>query len=193
MSRIIRSVLAAGAGVAVLVGGVTVAVADEPATPAAPAAAAAPQPTAVRLKAEHSGQCLTIGKASLRNGTDAIQSACADDALNQRFDMVPTGAGTFELRARHSGKCLEVQNSGTTSGSVVQQYWCGQGKHHNWRLAMVDIAKELYELRPAHIPANMTRCLDIASASKEEGAAARLWACNGTAAQKWRIEPVTAV
>ncbi|MGW2563610.1 RICIN domain-containing protein [Streptomyces sp. NPDC001514] len=192
MSRIVRSVLAVAASVAALAGGVTVAVADETPTPSTPSAVAAVAPSTVRLKAEHSGQCLTIAKASLRNGTDTVQSACADNAENQRFDMVSTGAGTFELRAKHSGKCVEVEASGTTAGSAVQQYWCGQGKHQNWRLVMVDIAKDLYELRPAHVPQNTTRCLDITSASKEDGAIARLWACNGSAAQKWRIEPVTA-
>ncbi|MEU2157297.1 RICIN domain-containing protein [Streptomyces sp. NPDC019396] len=192
MSRITRSVLALGASFAALAGGVTVAVADEPSTPPAPSVAAAVPPSAVRLKAEHSGQCLTITKASLRNGADAVQSVCADDAANQQFDMVATGAGSFELRAKHSGKCLEVQSSGTKTGSVVQQYWCGQGSHQTWRLVMVDIAKELYELRPGHVTQTVNRCLDIASASKDDGARSQLWACNGTAAQKWRIQPVTA-
>lgn len=189
MSRIIRSVLAVGASVAALAGSVTVAAADETPTPSGAAAAV---PSAVQLKAEHSGQCLTIAKASLRNGANAVQSACADDAGNQQFDMVSTGAGTFELRAKHSGKCLEVEGAGIKTGSVVQQWWCGGLQHQRWRLAMVDIAKELYELRPAHTAQDMNRCLDVASASKEDGASAQLWACNGTAAQKWRIQPVTA-
>ncbi|MEV3987929.1 RICIN domain-containing protein [Streptomyces sp. NPDC049837] len=190
MSRIIRSVLAVGAGVAVLAAGVTVAVADEPTT--APAAAAPAIAPAVQLKAQHSGQCLTIAKGSLRNGADAVQSACADDADNQQFDMVPTGAGTFELRAKHTGKCLEVQASGITAGSVVQQWWCGGRQNQQWRLRVVDLANELYELQPAHTPRTPTRCLSITSASKDDGAGAQLWPCSGSPAHKWRIQPVTA-
>ncbi|MGW6970360.1 RICIN domain-containing protein [Streptomyces sp. NPDC054952] len=195
MSRIVRSVLAVGASLAALAGGVTAAVADEqPAALAAvPAVAAeATAPSAVQLKVEHSGQCLTIPTVSMRNGAKAIQSACADGADNQRFDLVPTGAGTFELRAVHSGKCLEAENSGTSAGTLVQQWWCVEAPQQRWSLAMVDIAKELYELRPAHTPPNVNRCLDIAASGKEDGASAQLSACNGKASQKWRLQPITA-
>ncbi|MEU9232321.1 RICIN domain-containing protein [Streptomyces subrutilus] len=190
MSRIVRSVLAIGASTAVLAAGVTVAVAaDKPSTPTAAAVAA---PSAVQLKAEHSGKCLSIGNAGLRNGINASQSTCAGDAENQKFDMVPTGAGTFELKFKHSGKCLDVESSGTTTGTVVQQWWCVGAQNQRWRLVMTDIANELYELRPAHTPANLDRCLDVTSASTADGAGIQLWSCNGTAAQKWRIQPVTA-
>ncbi|MGA5410344.1 RICIN domain-containing protein [Streptomyces lavendulocolor] len=194
MSRIVRSVLAIGTGVAALAGGLTVAVAvaDEPSAPAAASAAAVAPPTAVRLRAGAGDLCLTIARASLRNGTDATASACADDAENQLFDLVPTGAGTFELRAGHSGKCLEVQSAGTKAGSVVQQWWCGQGQHQRWSMIMVDIAKESYELRPVHTATGTNRCLDIAPVGKDAGASAQLWPCNGSGAQKWRLEPVTA-
>ncbi|MFJ8650259.1 RICIN domain-containing protein [Streptomyces sp. NPDC093546] len=208
MSRIVRSALAVVAGVAALAGGVTVAVADEARpqpTPAATtvstatvnagdarAAAAASTPSTVQLRAVHSDKCLTIPGASLRNGVNTVQSACADDAVNQRVDMVPTGAGTFELRFGHSGKCLDVEGAGIKTGTAVQQWWCVGADNQRWRLVMVDIAKELYELRPAHLAAGTDRCLDVESSSKADGAIARLWACNGTAAQQWRIHPVTA-
>ncbi|MFF8293293.1 RICIN domain-containing protein [Streptomyces sp. NPDC016309] len=209
MSRIVRSALAVAAGVAALAGGVTVAVADEARpqpTPAATtvstatvnagdaraAATAASTPSAVQLRAVHSDKCLTTPDASLRNGVNSVQSTCVADAENQRIDMVPTGAGTFELRFGHSGKCLDVEAAGTTTGTVVQQWWCVGKPNQHWRLVMVDITNELYELRPAHTPAGTNRCLDIASASKDDGAVARLWACNGTPAQQWRIHPVTA-
>ncbi|MFI6412490.1 RICIN domain-containing protein [Streptomyces sp. NPDC050585] len=211
MSRIVRSALAVAAGVAALAGGVTVAAADEARPQLAPAATttavstsagdpgdaraaatAAPAPSAVQLRAAHSDKCLTIPNASLRNGVNSVQSACAADAGNQQIDLVPTGAGTFELRFGHSGKCLDVEAAGTKSGTVVQQWWCVGAQNQRWRLVMVDIANELYELRPAHTPAAMNRCLDVESSSKADGAAARLWACNGSAAQQWRVHPATA-
>ncbi|WP_051774137.1 RICIN domain-containing protein [Streptomyces sp. NRRL S-237] len=201
MSRIVRSVLAVGASVAALVGGVSAAVAEE--SPAAPASVTAPSaatavtsaaagPSTVQLRAEHSGQCLTLPKASLRNGVNAVQSACADGAENQWFDLAATGAGTFELRAGHSGKCLDVEGAAITSGTPVQQWWCVGAPQQRWRLVMVDIAKELYELRPTHTAPTTDRCLGIASASKDDGASAQLGMCSGTAAQKWRLQPVTA-
>ncbi|OKJ94718.1 hypothetical protein AMK26_32640 [Streptomyces sp. CB03234] len=156
------------------------------------AATAASRPSAVQLRAVHSDKCLTTPNASLRNGVNSVQSTCVADAENQRVDMVPTGAGTFELRFAHSGKCLDVEAAGTTTGTVVQQWWCVGKPNQRWRLVMVDITNERYELRPAHTPAGTNRCLDIESSSKADGAIARLWACNGTAAQQWRIHPVTA-
>ncbi|MEU0670205.1 RICIN domain-containing protein [Streptomyces lavendulocolor] len=209
MSRIVRSALAVAAGVAALAGGVTVAVADEARPQPTPAAttvstttvdaggaravaAAAAAPSAVQLRAVHSDKCLTTPNASLRNGVNTVQSTCVADAENQRVDMVPTGAGTFELRFAHSGKCLDAEAAGTATGTVVQQWWCVGKPNQQWRLVMVDITNELYELRPAHTPAGMSRCVDIESASKNDGAIARLWACNGTPAQQWRIHTVTA-
>ncbi|MBD0742218.1 RICIN domain-containing protein [Streptomyces sp. CBMA152] len=183
MSRIIRVSLALTAGAAALAGSLTAAQADE--NTAAPAAGTA----TVQLQAAHSGQCLTIEKGSLRNGANAVQTKCADGVDSQLFDMVPTGDGTLELRPKHSGKCLEVENSGTTGGANVQQWWCTGGAQMHWRPILVDITKDLYELRPAHAPA---RCLEIKSSSLNEGANAQLWYCNGTTAQQWQIKPVKA-
>ncbi|MFJ6948406.1 RICIN domain-containing protein [Streptomyces wuyuanensis] len=209
MSRIVRSALAIAAGVAALAGTVTVAVADETrpeptpaptavatsavdAAAARAAAVAASAPSAVQLRAVHSDKCLTTPNASLRNGVNSVQSTCVADAENQRIDLVPTGAGTFELRFGHSGKCLDAEGAGTKSGTAVQQWWCVGAQNQRWRMVMVDIAKEAYELRPAHAPLTSNLCVDIESASKTDGADARLWACNGTPAQQWRIHPVTA-
>ncbi|WP_406340272.1 RICIN domain-containing protein [Streptomyces sp. NBC_00648] len=184
MSRIIRGALAVTAGLAALAGTVTaVHAADTTTTTAAEAAT-------VQLQAAHSGQCLTIAKGSLRNGANAVQSTCADGVDSQLFELAPTGDGTLELRPKHSGKCLEVENSGTEGGANIQQWWCSGGTNMRWRPFLVDVAKDLYELRPAHTTA--ARCLDIKSGAVTEGANAQLWYCNGSAAQQWQIKPVKA-
>ncbi|MEU8581336.1 RICIN domain-containing protein [Streptomyces abikoensis] len=190
MSRITRAVLAAGACVAALAGGVSTA-STASADEVAPQAAVAVAPKAVQLQLQHSGKCLTIPGGSLRNGVNAVQSTCADGAENQVFDLVSVGSATFELRAKHSGKCLDVENSGVKPGTAVQQWWCVDQPQQRWRMVMVDVVNELYELRPAHA-LDQNRCLDIASASKDDDAKAQLWYCNGTAAQRWRIQPVKA-
>ncbi|MEV6550946.1 RICIN domain-containing protein [Streptomyces sp. NPDC051597] len=185
MSRIIRAALAATAGLAALAGTATAVHADDTTTNNA-----APEVATVQLQAAHSGKCLTIDKASLRNGANAVQSTCADGADNQLFEMAPVGDGTLELRPAHSGKCLEVENSGTAGGSNIQQWWCSGGANMRWRPFLVDVAKDLYELRPAH--ATAARCLDIKSGAATDGANAQLWYCNGSAAQQWQIKPVKA-
>ncbi|MFB7630569.1 RICIN domain-containing protein [Streptomyces sp. NPDC056149] len=181
MSRMTRAALAIGAGVAALAGSVTTAHADTDAP-----RAAAGQTSVVQLQASHSGKCLTIADGSFRNGANAVQSKCADDADNQLFELIPTGSATFEVRAKYSGRCLEVRGSGTEAGANVQQWWCGEGNHRRWRLVMVDVAKELYELRPMHTD---LRCLDIKDGSLADGANAQSWYCTGAAAQRWQLKP----
>ncbi|WP_274913542.1 RICIN domain-containing protein [Streptomyces sp. WZ-12] len=183
MSRITRAALAIGAGVAALAGSVTTAHADTD-TPRA-----AVQTSVVQLQAAHSGKCLTIADGSFRNGANAVQSTCTDGADSQLFELVPTGSATFEVRAKHSGKCLEVENSGTQAGANVQQWWCVDGSQMRWRLVMVDVTKELYELRPMHTD---LRCLDIKDSSLKDGANAQSWYCNSTAAQRWQLKPAGA-
>ncbi len=180
MSRITRAALAIGASVAALAGATTTAQADTPTD----------TPSYVQLQVEQSGKCLTIAKGSLRNGANAQQSTCADDQDSQLFDLASVGSGDFVLRPKASGKCLEVENAETKSGANAQQWWCTGAAQMRWRLVMVDVAKELYELRPMHAVKN--RCLDISGASMDDGANAQSWWCNGTPAQHWRIQPVKA-
>ncbi|MFI5705530.1 RICIN domain-containing protein [Streptomyces xanthochromogenes] len=182
MSRTIRAALALGVSVAALSSGATTAYADQ-VTPRAAAAA----PAAVQLQVEHSRQCLTVLGASLRNGASAVQSKCDNSLPNQLFHLEPTGSASFEVRIEHSGKCLEVENGGTQAGANVQQWWCTEGAQQRWRLVMVDVVNELYELRPTH---TTDRCLDIAGASLKDGANAQSWGCNSSSAQRWRILPV---
>ncbi|MEU1783394.1 MULTISPECIES: RICIN domain-containing protein [Streptomyces] len=179
MSRITRATLAIGASVAALAASAGTASADE-------TAARAAAPTAVQLQAQHSGKCLTIEKSSLRNGAEATQAQCADGLDNQLFDVVSVGNATFELRPKHSGKCLEVENAGTDIRANVQQWWCAELPHQHWRLVMVDVAKELYELHPAHA---LNRCLDVQGGNLDDGANIMLWYCNGTAGQRWKLLP----
>ncbi|MER7763712.1 RICIN domain-containing protein [Streptomyces sp. NPDC097619] len=196
MSRILRSALAIGTGTAALAAGLLLAAPQhtpQSTTEASPriGTAAAGTPTALQIKARHSGQCLTIPKASLRNSVGLVQSPCTATAPNQRIQLVPTGAGTFELRFEHSGKCLDVQGWGTTSGTSAQQFWCLSGQpNQQWRLILTDIENDFYELVPAHLPTTGKLCLDVTTSSQDDGAAVRLWTCNGTAAQQWRIAPL---
>ncbi|MEU9981477.1 RICIN domain-containing protein [Streptomyces sp. NPDC050856] len=184
MSRTIRAALTIAASVAAISGGTTAA----HAAGAGPSAATA-APSVAQLQAAHSGQCLTIPKASLRNGVNAVQSKCVDGEDSQLFDLVPAGGATFEVRPRHSGKCLDVTSSATTPGAEVQQWWCVGGPQQRWQVILVDVPKKLYELRPTH---TKDRCLDIKSASLTDGAAAQQYTCNSTPAQRWRLQAPTA-
>ncbi|MBB4884380.1 RICIN domain-containing protein [Streptomyces netropsis] len=143
--------------------------------------AAADVPAFVRLQVEHSGQCLTIEEGSFQEGAYARQLKCADGLDNQLFELLPSGSASFEVRAKHSGRCLSVDADLKWAG----QRWCfGSTPPQHWKVVMVEVTKELYELRPVHVP---NWCLDIAEASLDEGEHAQIFQCNGTDAQRWRI------
>ncbi|KOU04865.1 hypothetical protein ADK86_08145 [Streptomyces sp. NRRL F-5755] len=177
MSRSIRAALATAAGLTALVGG----------TATAHAAPVASAPALAKLQAAHSGKCLTTTNGSFNNGANAAQSTCVDGLDNQVFELAPAGDGTFEIRAKHSGKCLEVRGGGTKAGDNVWQWWCGEGDHQRWRFRLVEVAKELFELRPEHAP---NQCLDVYDSQTADGANVTQFTCNGGDNQRWRILPV---
>ncbi|MFE0043822.1 RICIN domain-containing protein [Streptomyces albireticuli] len=168
MFRTIRAALAISAGVAVLVGSATT-------------AHAANEPSVVRLQTETGGLCLTVNNGALRNGVRVGMTTCADGLDNQLFELAPIGSAMFEVRAKHSGKCLQDDGTG-----VPWQWLCNEGSRERWRVILVEVSKELYQLRPMHRP---TDCLSIFYPI--EGIGALITPCEGgDPYSKWRIQPV---
>ncbi|PKV89887.1 ricin-type beta-trefoil lectin protein [Streptomyces sp. TLI_146] len=175
MFRTVRAALAVGASVAALIGSATTAQAA-PSTSHASAGA----PSYVRLQVERSGKCLTIQDGAIGNGAYAAQSTCDVGARHQLFSLKPAGSGTFELQAQHSGRCL------AGSDIEVGQQWCFDDSSQRWRVMLVEVAKDLYELRPMSAP---DRCLNIDFWQPEEdGTRAMIWDC-GSDLARWRLLP----
>ncbi|MEU5425501.1 RICIN domain-containing protein [Streptomyces olivoreticuli] len=175
MSRIVRAALAIGASAAVLVGSATTAYADQ----------STDNPSFVRLRAEHSDKCLTIENARIGSGAHAVQQSCSDDLDNQLFDLRSSGEGKISVWAKHSGRCL---GSGSNTDWDVEQLWCIDNSGQHWRVILVEVAKDLYELRPAYTPVD---CLTIPNFSQADGTRARTLKCTGDSNQRWRIQPAT--
>ncbi len=57
-----------------------------------------------------------------------------------------------------------------------------------WSMILVDQQKKLFQLRPTH---TKERCLDVYDAGTANGATVQQWYCNQTAAQLWRVLPVS--
>ncbi|MEU7166215.1 RICIN domain-containing protein [Streptomyces morookaense] len=179
MSRVIQAALAVGASIAALVGSATTAYAD-PSTDAY---------TSVRLQAEHSGKCLTIENARIGSGAHAVQQPCADDLDNQIFKLRSRGPGTISVQAKHSGRCLAADKI----SQDVTQLWCSDGSEQRWRVMLVEVAKDLYELRPLDAP---EYCLTIpyfiddnGASSQADGSRAGIYPCNGASNKRWRMLP----
>nr|WP_240351733.1 RICIN domain-containing protein [Streptomyces olivoreticuli] len=182
---IVRSVLAATVSLAAAVGGLATAHA-EGRTPISSVASGA----VVRLEVSHSGKCLdlnSVNPGNTKNGARALQWEC-DGSSTQQWRAIPTDNSSFELRSVPSTKCLEVENSGTQAGATVQQWDCNGGKNMRWSMILVDQQKKLFQLRPTH---TKERCLDVYDAGTANGATVQQWYCNQTAAQLWRVLPVS--
>ncbi|KNB49501.1 RICIN domain-containing protein [Streptomyces caatingaensis] len=175
MFRTTRAALAVGASLAALAGGATT-------TYAAPADTS----SFVRLRAEHSGKCLTIEDAKIGEGAYAVQQSCSDDLDNQLFQLRSAGAGTISVWAKHSGRCLGV---GPNTDWNVQQLWCPDNSSQRWRVMLVEVAKGLYEVRPAGDPGSQAYCLTIPGYSQDEGTRALSWTCTGAPSQRWHLQP----
>lgn len=179
MSRMFRAALAMGASIAVLPSGIS-AHADEGRSHTVAAS------STVQFEVAHSGKCLTIENGSFRDNASALQSKCTDGLTHQQFELTPTGSATFDVQAKHSGKCLYYRDE---AGSDVEQTSCYDIPYTTfpWKIVLVEVADELYELRTASHP---NYCLDIRNASREDGAKAQVWYCNGTNAQRWRLHTI---
>ncbi|MFD7783569.1 RICIN domain-containing protein [Streptomyces nojiriensis] len=178
MSRIKRAALVACASAAALVCGASTAHAADQST----ARAALDAPSYVRLQSEYTKKCLTIVNGSLRENAYAVDGTCSAEADNQLFRMRPVGTAIFELMAKHSGRCLTRPEN--VSG-VVQQ-WCSTGSEQRWKVTLVEVAKELYELRPVDRPGE---CLSVGGQAPGEEPTAYIVDCYNLPSQRWRLLP----
>ncbi|KOU40502.1 hypothetical protein ADK55_31540 [Streptomyces sp. WM4235] len=176
MTRIARVALSATVGLAALAGGATTAHAEQN-TPY------------FRFQVEHSDKCLTVAGGSLANGATATQSTCAAGLDNQLFALKPDGKGRLQVQAKHSGRCLATVPD---KGWTVQQAWCvttaSTVTNQSWRVMLVDVAKDLYELRPND---QLEYCLTVPDNSTAEGVQPFIGKCAGLAPQRWRMTPAT--
>ncbi|MFE5873208.1 RICIN domain-containing protein, partial [Streptomyces roseifaciens] len=136
----------------------------------------------VQLRVEHSDKCLTVESGKIGGGAKTVQQTCADDLDNQLFELKAAGSGNLSVRAKHSGRCLSAGNS---SDWDVAQYFCSGDSSQNWRVMMVEVAKGLYELRPADV---LEYCLTIPGASHDDGVKATVVKCDGASSQRWRLQ-----
>ncbi|GHF36046.1 RICIN domain-containing protein [Streptomyces morookaense] len=172
MSRIIRAGLAVGLSIAALASSATTAHADQPTDAYA----------SVRLRAEHSGKCLTIEDGRIGDGAYVVQQSCAEGMDNQVFQLRSSGQGWISIQAKHSGRCLGVDDNGD-----VKQLWCSDATRQYWRVMLVEVAKDLYELRPLRPSEHL--CMIIPNSSQDDGVRPVIHICNGANNTRWRLEP----
>ncbi|MYX94959.1 virulence factor, partial [Streptomyces sp. SID486] len=122
------------------------------------------------------GKCLDVAGGGKTNGTPVQVYTCNGGAA-QKWQLWATYDGGRTLRNPNSGKCLEVLNGATADGTKVQIRDCGSAKAQQWK----------FDVRSAGplVNAASGKCLHLPTFDNSKDAVSS--ACNGSAAQKFRV------
>ncbi|MFE5941811.1 RICIN domain-containing protein [Streptomyces sp. NPDC056480] len=149
------------------------------------AAAAAEIPTGtVTVVNAGSGKCLDARAASTVNGTAVQQYAC-NGTTAQQWTVAPTSDGHVRIGARTDpAQVVDVSDVSTADNAAVHLWTYGGGLNQQWRA--VDEGGGAFHL----VNRNSGKCLDVPAASTADSVRLVQYACNGTAAQRFRVTPV---
>jgi len=115
------------------------------------------------------------------SGTSVVQQS-ADNALDQEWQLVPVGDGSFKVLNRTSHQQLAVPSG--SQGAQLTQKPDDHAADSQWRF--VPTGSGSYTLKSS----SDGMLADVSGASTSSGAAVIQWPSNGGANQKWTLVPV---
>ena len=154
--------------------------------------------------AKYLGRVKMGTKVSVKDGTYVIQSALGSDKVievpsanqnavsialgnrnesksSQRFEIVSTGDGYYNIIAEHSGKALEVKGGSSAAGTSIQQNTLNRNSlAQKW--CFMSAGDGYYYLCSA-----LGTYMDVQSAVNSLGTPVWAYTFNGSTAQKWKI------
>lgn len=141
-----------------------------------------------------SGKVLDIKSAKFSNGTN-VQQYSNNDSYAQKWIVTKADDGSYVVEsALGEGICLDIKSASASNGANVQIYASNETKAQKWEFLEVnpnvEPCKDLkltgtYTIASA-IDSNYV--LDVASASKDNGANVQIYEKNGTNAQKFTFK-----
>ncbi|MFC9057221.1 RICIN domain-containing protein [Streptomyces sp. NPDC057074] len=154
-------------------------------TQAAPAAVAALPTGWSTVVNASSGKCLDARAAGTVNGTVVQQYAC-NSTTAQQWKFTPAGDGYVRIDNRNdANQVVDVSNVSTADNAPVHLWTYGGGANQQWQ--PVDEGGGAYHFVNRH----SGKCLDVPSASTADGVQLVQYACNGSAAQRFQVTPVS--
>ncbi len=132
----------------------------------------------------NSNKCTDVEGAGLHDGSNVQQWDC--NATNaQKWEIQHVFGSTYSIQNINSGRFLDVADYGNAEN--IQQWGTAvTGNSNKWDIKLV--AKGVYEFRPV---SDLSKCMDVESASLDAGANIRTFTCNQTGAQKFYLKRVT--
>jgi type 1 glutamine amidotransferase len=137
-----------------------------------------PPPTGQTIVNRNSGKCLDVRSGGTGNGT-AIQQYTCNGSAAQRFQLVPT-TGAY-VRITNGTQSLDVTNVSTADNAPIQTWTYGGGLNQQWQ-AVAESGGYVH-----FVNRNSGKCLDVPAASTADSVQLVQYACNGTAAQSFRL------
>jgi len=128
-----------------------------------------------------SGKCVDARAAGTTNGT-AIQQYACNGTNAQRFQFAPTTGDFVRINNRgNSAQALDVTNVSTADNAPIQTWSYSGGLNQQWQ--PVAEGDGYYHF----VNRNSGKCLDVPAASTADSVQLVQYACNGTAAQSFRL------
>ena len=130
---------------------------------------------------KNSSKCLDARAAGTTNGT-AIQQYACNGSTAQQYQFAPTSGGYVRINNRgNSAQALDVTNVSTSDNAPIQTWTYGGGANQQWQ--PVSEGGGYYHF----VNRNSGKCLDVPAASRADSVQLVQYACNGTAAQSFRL------
>ncbi|WP_198168034.1 RICIN domain-containing protein [Herbidospora yilanensis] len=132
---------------------------------------------------ENSAKCVDARAAGTVNGT-AIQQYTCNGTAAQRYQFTPTSGGYHRISGQgNPAQALDVTNVSTADNAPVQTWTYGGGNNQQW--LPVAEGDGYYHF----VNRGSGKCLDVPAASTADSVQLVQYACNGTAAQSFRLVP----
>lgn len=148
-----------------------------------------------RIESFRSGKVLDVAGGSTANGAN-VQQYTANSTLAQYWYVKKVGDNTYSFLSAKSGKALDVYGAKAANGTNVQIYtWGENNKAQRFSLVRDSVLDEscasgkaisegIYSFSSVLAP---TRVVDIAGASRNDGANVQLYKTNNSLAQKFEL------
>lgn len=132
----------------------------------------------------NSGSCVDDAEYGTKNGAKVQQWACNADVgqKNQRWKFKPTTDGYYKVVTQQARKLgWSVVDSGTANGAKIQLWNYKGDNHQQWKA--VDAGNGAFKF----VNRASGRCLDVPSASKDNGVQFQIYDCNNSTAQAFKL------
>ncbi|GAB1821026.1 ThuA domain-containing protein [Herbidospora sp. RD11066] len=130
---------------------------------------------------ENSAKCVDARAAGTVSGT-AIQQYTCNASNAQQYQFVPTSGGYVRINNRgNAAQALDVTNVSVADNAPIQTWTYGGGNNQQW--LPVSEGDGYYHF----VNRNSGKCLDVPAASLANSVQLVQYACNGTAAQSFRL------